>query len=66
MHLLPLSLINHGSSTSLLTFTMTLLLLVNNNDNRNGVQAFYLPGMAPRTYQQGEQVELKVNRLTSA
>lgn len=27
--------------------------------------AFYLPGFAPKEYQDGEQVELKVNKLTS-
>ncbi|CAK0878238.1 unnamed protein product [Prorocentrum cordatum] len=29
-------------------------------------QAFYLPGVAPREYLQGNYVELKVNKLTSA
>lgn len=29
------------------------------------VQAFYLPGIAPREYKTGDKVELKVNKLTS-
>mmetsp|Transcript_12448 Transcript_12448/g.37011 ORF Transcript_12448/g.37011 Transcript_12448/m.37011 type:complete len:83 (-) Transcript_12448:1951-2199(-) len=29
------------------------------------VQAFYLPGIAPREYETGDTVELKVNKLTS-
>ena len=29
------------------------------------VHAFYLPGVAPREFQQGETVPLKVNKLTS-
>ncbi|CAK9096889.1 Transmembrane 9 superfamily member 7 (Endomembrane protein 5) (Transmembrane nine protein 7) (AtTMN7), partial [Durusdinium trenchii] len=32
----------------------------------HGVSAFYLPGLAPIEYQQGDAVELKVNKLTSA
>mmetsp|Transcript_17812 Transcript_17812/g.55831 ORF Transcript_17812/g.55831 Transcript_17812/m.55831 type:complete len:648 (-) Transcript_17812:358-2301(-) len=28
-------------------------------------EAFYLPGVAPREYKQGDKVELKVNKLTS-
>jgi len=31
-----------------------------------GSIAFYLPGLAPREYNQDEQVDLKVNKLTSA
>lgn len=27
--------------------------------------AFYLPGVAPRTFRYGDKVELKVNKLTS-
>ena len=27
--------------------------------------AFYLPGVAPREYQDGERVDVKVNKLTS-
>ena len=27
--------------------------------------AFYLPGVSPREYDQGERVDLKVNKLTS-
>ena len=30
-----------------------------------GASAFYLPGVAPREYQDGERVEVKVNKLTS-
>jgi len=30
-----------------------------------GVEGFYLPGVAPRDYADGEKVELKVNKLTS-
>jgi hypothetical protein len=29
------------------------------------VDAFYLPGVAPREYMDGERVEVKVNKLTS-
>lgn len=29
-----------------------------------GVSAFYLPGAAPRNFEQGEQVDLFVNALT--
>lgn len=29
-----------------------------------GVNAFYLPGAAPRNFEQGEQVDLFVNALT--
>jgi transmembrane 9 superfamily protein 2/4 len=39
-----------------------LLLLLTANQAVNG---FYLPGVAPRSYQPGESVDLKVNRLTS-
>ncbi|KAJ1626709.1 hypothetical protein T492DRAFT_877970, partial [Pavlovales sp. CCMP2436] len=28
-------------------------------------RAFYLPGVAPREYQQGDKVELKLNKLAS-
>ena len=28
-------------------------------------RAFYLPGVAPRTFRYGDKVELKVNKLTS-
>ena len=28
--------------------------------------AFYLPGVAPHSFQRGEKVELKVNKLTSS
>ena len=28
-------------------------------------EAFYLPGVSPREYAQGERVDLKVNKLTS-
>ena len=28
-------------------------------------QGFYLPGVSPREYHEGERVELKVNKLTS-
>eukprot|EP00930_Biecheleria_cincta_P087280 TRINITY_DN7652_c0_g1_i1.p1 TRINITY_DN7652_c0_g1~~TRINITY_DN7652_c0_g1_i1.p1 ORF type:complete len:617 (-),score=110.00 TRINITY_DN7652_c0_g1_i1:77-1927(-) len=31
-----------------------------------GSSAFYLPGLAPREYNEGDQVDLKVNKLTSA
>ena len=31
----------------------------------HGGAAFYLPGVAPREYKDGERVELKVNKLTS-
>ena len=29
------------------------------------VSGFYLPGVSPREYLEGERVELKVNKLTS-
>jgi len=32
----------------------------------SAVQSFYLPGVAPRSYTENEQVDLKVNRLTSS
>ncbi len=31
----------------------------------HAASAFYLPGVAPREYQDGEKVEVKVNKLTS-
>ena len=30
------------------------------------VSGFYLPGVSPREYLEGERVELKVNKLTSS
>eukprot|EP00471_Norrisiella_sphaerica_P009230 CAMPEP_0184497608 /NCGR_PEP_ID=MMETSP0113_2-20130426/37013_1 /TAXON_ID=91329 /ORGANISM="Norrisiella sphaerica, Strain BC52" /LENGTH=506 /DNA_ID=CAMNT_0026884795 /DNA_START=314 /DNA_END=1835 /DNA_ORIENTATION=- len=43
----------------MLFFLLELLLLL------PAVNAFYLPGVAPRQYQYGESVELKVNKLDS-
>jgi transmembrane 9 superfamily member 2/4 len=41
---------------------ISLVLLVN---LLNAVTAFYLPGVAPYSYNEGEQVSLKVNKLSS-
>lgn len=41
---------------TLIVFTTTLINVVN---------AFYLPGVAPHSYTEGEQVDLKVNKLSS-
>jgi transmembrane 9 superfamily protein 2/4 len=45
------------SLSLLLTILFGCLVLVAN--------AFYLPGVAPRDYRRGEQVEIKVNKLDS-
>ena len=31
----------------------------------SAADAFYLPGVSPHEYREGEQVDLKVNKLTS-
>ncbi len=44
------------SVPSLFLLAALLLLL-------SPLQAFYLPGVAPRDFKEGEEVELKVNKL---
>jgi len=41
------------------SFAAALLLLCQSND------AFYIPGVAPQTFQKGEAVDMKVNSMTS-
>ena len=42
-----------------------LMLLVLLQASRNDVNAFYVPGVHPETFEVGQAVPLKVNSLTS-
>lgn len=45
--------------------SVVLLAVLSVLSYQQGASAFYLPGVAPRAFAEGEQVELKVNKITS-